>query len=477
MVQDALIWHGVYAGLKDGGWGNMTANGVREWRRQKGLRPSETFSVAELSLLFEGAIQARNAVGWSLGRDPNAGVWMGVPAGLLQPAKLRAGFDHFLTGTDYGGRDDRVYINVRRFVGDLNVARQTIMAAVDTLREMGGTLGYRLDRQERQVASVDIPGQGSAPGRSAYVRYDRVGNEWRGFVVIAKQNDPLVRNVIAATSAEFNPLGTPTVSGDGPTLTPILASLAARGVIAGGSTAPATATVAPPAMPLKPAPLPVAAAVVTPPPSARREVKGSGTAFVVRRDGTMLTNHHVVDGCGSLSLQSGEAVTIVAKDPGSDLAILRVQNRTFQQVARFRRDQTIDLGETVTAFGYPHYGSVSTALNITNGIVSATVGVGDDPVNFQINAAVQPGNSGGPVLDQSGLVIGIAVARLSDRRIMATTGTVPQNMNYAVRGQIAEAFLLSNGVVVDKVRGAGNTDLREVARTMQEAVLPVLCYR
>jgi hypothetical protein len=471
MVQDALIWNGVYAGLKDGGWGRMSAEGVREWRRQRGLRASETFIAAEFSTLFEGAIRARNSVGWSLRIDPNTGVWLGLPMGLLRPGERRTPFNHFTAGTDYAGSDGRVEVTTRTFQGDLVVARDTVGAVIDVLKQAGGTITYRLDRPDRQVASLEVR------ERSAYIRYDRVGGEWRGFIVIVKQNDPVTRNVITAVSAEFNPAGTPTVTGDAPVLGPIMGALASRGVIAGG-TAPVAGTSPAPAAPPPPVPSqPAAAAVSIAPSPARREISGSGTGFVVRRDGTMMTNNHVVQGCGSLALQSGERVTVVATDPAADLAILRVQGRTFETTVRFRRDQTIDLGEQVTAFGYPHYRSVSTALNITNGIVSALVGIGDDPATFQINAALQPGNSGGPVLDSAGLMIGVAVARLSDSRIMAATGTIPQTMNYAVRGQIAEAFFLKNGVLVDKVKSEGAADLREVARTMQQAVLPVLCYR
>jgi S1-C subfamily serine protease len=429
MLQDALIWSGVYVGLKDGGWGRMSAEAVREWRRQRGLRSVETFSTAEFSALFEDAIRARNAVGWANRVDPNTGVWIGLPMGLLRPGERREPFLHFTAGTDYGGSDGRMEVTTRTFRGDIVVARETVGAAIDVFKDAGGVITYRLDRPDRQVASLD------AQGRSVYIRYDRSGSDWRGFIVVVKQNDALTRNIITAISAEFNSLGSPTVGGDAPVLGPVLGALASRGIVAGGTAPVASAT--PPAPTTPPPALasqPAAAAPAIPPPT-RREISGSGTGFAVRRDGTMMTNHHVVRGCGSLALHSGERVTVVATDPTADLAILRVQGKVFETITRFRRDQTIDLGEPVTAFGYPHYQSVSTALNITNGIVSALVGIGDDPANFQINAAIQPGNSGGPVLDNAGLVIGVAVSRLNDRRIMAATGTIPQTMNYAIRGQ------------------------------------------
>ncbi len=473
MVQDALIWNSVYAGLKDGGWGRMSADGVREWRRARGLRASETFTAAELATLFESAIRARNAVGWGHHVDPNTGAWVGLPMGLLKrPARQPGPTPNGVT-TVYEGIDDRLRVEVMNLNDGVDSARRFITGARATMIENGGVERYRLDRPDRQVVSYDVR------GLTLYMRFDRVGTEWRGFVILTKQNIPQLRNVITAVSAEFNPLGSPTISGDGPTISPILASLAARGVVAGGTPPLAATTPAPPLAPPPAAVQTQPAAAATPPPSpaARREISGSGTGFVVRRDGIIMTNHHVIRGCSSVALQSGERVTVVATDETADLAILRVQGRTFERIARFRRDQTIDLGEAVTAFGYPHFQSISTALNITNGIVSALVGVADNPANFQINAALQPGNSGGPVLDSAGLVIGVAVARLSDRRIMAATGTVPQTMNYAVRGQIAEAFLLRNGVLVEKVRSEGTMDLKEVARNMQQAVLPVLCYQ
>ncbi|GGJ25216.1 hypothetical protein GCM10011320_35730 [Neoroseomonas lacus] len=156
--------------------------------------------------------------------------------------------------------------------------------------------------------------------------------------------------------------------------------------------------------------------------------------------------------------------------------MLRVA-RTYSNIVQFRRDQTVDLGESVSLFGFPHYGTVSTSLNLTNGIITSLVGTGNDPLHFQLNAAMQPGNSGGPVLDEAGFLIGVAVARLRDDVTVRETGTIPQTMNYAIRGQVVEAFLLENGIRVEKRASHERADLREVAQRMENAVLPILCWR
>jgi S1-C subfamily serine protease len=150
--------------------------------------------------------------------------------------------------------------------------------------------------------------------------------------------------------------------------------------------------------------------------------------------------------------------------------------KQYNSALRFRRDLTIDHGETVRAFGYPYYQMVSTSLNITEGIVTALTGIGDNPTEFQVNSAIQPGNSGGPLVDENGLVIGVAVSTLSTNRFSQVTGTNAQSMNYGIRGQIVEAFLLENGILAEKARADGRQDLREIARTVTPLVTPILCY-
>jgi serine protease Do len=88
---------------------------------------------------------------------------------------------------------------------------------------------------------------------------------------------------------------------------------------------------------------------------------------------------------------------------------------------------------------------LSRQVNITSGIVSANAGVQEDRTRMQITVPIQPGNSGGPVLDAAGQVKGVAVAKLSDAYTMQATGSLPQNLNFAVKGAVARAFLTDTG--------------------------------
>ena len=462
MVQDALIWTSTYVGLKDGGWGRLTAEAARNWRRANNLRPSETFNEAELTLLFRQAIRARDAVGWTMFQEPHTGVWVGYPARFVEPRERRNPSPEVFA-TDFKGGDGAIHLTaIRNGSEDVNGVRKLfgIMAG-------GGgvaAVGYRLDREHRQVISLDLHA-----GSTVYFRMDRHGAEWRGFLVSVRKGRDDLSRVISAFSAEFSPTGRSVI--DDPFDAPVLGPIVNR-LMAPAKPPPVAAAPPPPRVVATPAPPPV----VTPAPLRTEEPAGSGTAFAVRRDGTFLTNGHVIDGCRRVTLPDGTRLDVIRADQRRDLALLRADLST-PSIVRFRRDQTIDLGEAVSLFGYPLYRAVSTSINLTNGIVTSLVGLGDDPIHFQINAAMQPGNSGGPLLDEAGLAIGVAVARLSDGFVMRATGTVPQTMNYAIRGQVAEAFLLENGVLADKAAPQGRADLREVARQMQAAVTPILCYR
>jgi len=188
-----------------------------------------------------------------------------------------------------------------------------------------------------------------------------------------------------------------------------------------------------------PAPAPAATA----PPKQR-----SGTAFVVDAGGRLLTNAHVVADCTRIELTYGDGRRvggrIAARDTRADLALLEGATPATA-VAAFARTGA-RAGDDVIALGYPLRGLLAMEANVSTGIVSATAGLKDDPTRLQISAPIQPGHSGGPLLDESGAVLGMVVSKLNALRVARMTGDVPQNVNFAIKSSVAQAFLRDNGI-------------------------------
>jgi S1-C subfamily serine protease len=134
----------------------------------------------------------------------------------------------------------------------------------------------------------------------------------------------------------------------------------------------------------------------------------------------------------------------IVRDVRNDLALLRT-GLAANKTAAFR--PSIRLGEAVEAFGYPLTEVLAKSGNFTLGNVSALVGIGEDSRYLQISAPVQPGNSGGPLLDQNGNLVGVVSAKLNALKLMlATKGDIAQNVNFAIRASIVASFLDANGV-------------------------------
>jgi serine protease Do len=100
----------------------------------------------------------------------------------------------------------------------------------------------------------------------------------------------------------------------------------------------------------------------------------------------------------------------------------------------------------VEAFGYPLSQVLATSGNFTTGNVTALAGLGDDSRYFQVSAPIQPGNSGGPLLDESGNVVGIVTATLNPFTQIKAQGDIPQNVNFALKASVAANFLQDNNV-------------------------------
>ena len=163
---------------------------------------------------------------------------------------------------------------------------------------------------------------------------------------------------------------------------------------------------------------------------------------------SVLTNSHVVEDCSAIHVTSDQGATavakVVARDARNDLALLQT-GLAARKTAALRT--SIRLGETVEAFGYPLTEVLSKSGNFTLGNVSALVGLGEDSRYLQISAPVQTGNSGGPLFDQNGNLVGVVSAKLNALKLMvATNGDIPQNVNFAIKSSIVASFLEANGV-------------------------------
>jgi S1-C subfamily serine protease len=198
-------------------------------------------------------------------------------------------------------------------------------------------------------------------------------------------------------------------------------------------------------------PAPEAAKTIDEPkPPAKQDAETTdGTGFFVTSDGAIVTNAHVVENCSDIRITTDQRATVVtkvvARDSRNDLALLS-STLTSKKAAAFRT--SMRLGEGIEAFGYPLTDVLAKAGNFTLGNVSALVGMGEDSRYLQISAPVQPGNSGGPLLDQSGNVVGVVSAKLNALKLMlVTNGDIPQNVNFAIRASIVTSFLDANSVV------------------------------
>ena len=165
--------------------------------------------------------------------------------------------------------------------------------------------------------------------------------------------------------------------------------------------------------------------------------------------GHALTNHHVVDNCGTVTALTDRGplvAQIVRIDERNDLALIRVQGTAAFPFVPFRASPGIRAGDGVVVAGYPLPDVLQNGLNVTVGNVSALAGIGGNTALLQMTAPVQPGNSGGPLLDMSGHLVGVVVSKLDAMRLAQSTGDIPQNINFAVQGAIARLFLEAQGV-------------------------------
>jgi len=177
-----------------------------------------------------------------------------------------------------------------------------------------------------------------------------------------------------------------------------------------------------------------------------------GTGFMVSERGHILTCAHAVgDEKEATIWVGGERVyaDVVLIDTNADIALLKPQTELTNQLRRLWivPDAKPAMGQDVYTIGFPLSDILGKSARFTKGLVSATVGEQDDPKHLQVSAEVQPGNSGSPLLDENGKVIGMIDSSLNAAGVFASTGgALPQNVNFAVKAEVLVDFLKQAGL-------------------------------
>lgn len=211
--------------------------------------------------------------------------------------------------------------------------------------------------------------------------------------------------------------------------------------------------------------------------STAKDETTSGSGFFVSASGHILTNDHVAGNCRRIGVRalgrSEMPATLLGRDKINDLALLQL-NGSYKSFATFRA-QPVNVGEKIYAFGFPLTGLLSSDGNASEGLISAVSGLDNDSRHLQISAPVQPGNSGGPVYDSFGRVVGVVVSKLNASAIMRATGDIPQNINFAIKQTVAATFLESHGVRVSRTSGGKSQDSVSIFSKARSETLFVRC--
>ena len=210
-------------------------------------------------------------------------------------------------------------------------------------------------------------------------------------------------------------------------------------------------------------------------PGRPGQLASTGTGFYITATGHVLTNQHVVDGCGSVAISRPDGkrvpLRLIAQDEGNDLALLQEEGASTTPLAlRAQGQAPVRAGERVVLVGYPARSQLG-GVNVTEGLISGLRGALGDQSRFQYTAPTQPGNSGGPVLDEYGHVVGVVVSQIDKISGERTA----QNINFGIKLDLVRTFLSAHQVTPQEDNGGQILRAADILQNSDRSVLPLDC--
>ena len=208
------------------------------------------------------------------------------------------------------------------------------------------------------------------------------------------------------------------------------------------------------------------------------ETYSMGTGWPVA-EGLVVTNNHVIAGHEQITLVATDgrkiSATVLASDTTNDIALLSPDDTDQLPTALTIAKKPAPIGAEVFTIGYPHPDIMGSKPKLTTGVVNAETGLHDDPRTYQISVAVQSGNSGGPLINMNGEVVGVVTSKLSAVRVFQWTGDLPQNVNYAMKSSYVVTMLkkADMDMILDEIP-AKKASLEDLARRIEKSILIVV---
>ncbi|HAS88832.1 MAG TPA: hypothetical protein DCS48_05945 [Desulfovibrio sp.] len=170
-------------------------------------------------------------------------------------------------------------------------------------------------------------------------------------------------------------------------------------------------------------------------PTSTTQRVATGTVFFIGKN-LLVTNYHVIKNNKKISFSypkknKSYTAKVALVDANNDIAILRTSES--KKDIPYKIESSLSLGQETFTLGFPLTTILSQDYKYTQGSISALNGINNDPRKLQISVPIQPGNSGGPLFDQKGNIVGIVSSSLNDLYTMSQTGSLPQNINFAVK--------------------------------------------
>jgi len=177
-----------------------------------------------------------------------------------------------------------------------------------------------------------------------------------------------------------------------------------------------------------------------------------GSCFFVQGSGTVVTNHHVISNSSNINVidHFGNSFNAVIEqlDPSNDLAILKVNTKKHHYI-NISPIGTVRTGLEIFSVGYPVSSILGSNVKYTEGVISSTTGLQDMANMFQMTVPIQPGNSGGPILNMQGEVVGVATSSAGIASFYKITGAFPQNINWAIKSDYLSLLIKGDSEKVD----------------------------